>query len=139
MDASHWAMLRDVGRLGVMTGRQLQWLHFEPSDSGRRLARKKLSQLSSWQVLTRLGRPLSGWGYVYAVGPAGQRLLHPDWNRYRPPWTPRPSYLRHALAVSNLYVGLRDAERRHPMTLAIFDAEPDCWRSFYGLAGPGRC
>jgi Replication-relaxation len=132
----HWAMLRDVGRLGVMTGKQLARLHHEQSDAGERLARKKLAQLSSWRVLTRLGRPMTGWGFAYAVGPAGQRLLRPDRKRYRTPWTPRPSYLRHALTISDLYVALREVERTTGgMELVIFDAEPACWRSYFGPGG----
>lgn len=135
MGKIHWAILRDVGRLGVMTGKQLGRLHHEHSDAGQRLARKKLSQLSSWRVLSRLGRPLTGRGYAYSVGPAGQRLLHPNRKRYRTPWTPRPSYLRHALTISDLYVSLREAERITGMKLVSFDAEPACWRSYFGPGG----
>jgi hypothetical protein len=135
MDRLHWAMLGDVGRLGVMSGKQLQRLHFEDAPAGQHLARKKLAQLSSWQLLTRMGPPVTGRGYVYGLGMAGQRLLHPERPRHRPPWTPQPSYLRHALAVGDLYVGLRQAEGSGTIKLVAFDTEPECWRSSYGPGG----
>jgi len=139
LNTRQWSSLRDIGRLGVATGRQLERLHYDHSDSGRRLARLELSQLVDWQVLQRLTRRIGGVrsgskGYVYALGLAGQRLLWPNRARYRQPWTPRPRYLRHALNVSDLYVRLREAETEQPIQLSIYDAEPRCWRSF---AGPG--
>jgi len=133
-------ILRDVGRLGVVSGNQLERLHYEPTAAGGRLARKELGRLIRWQVLARLGRSVGGEragsaGYVYAVGIAGQRLLYPNVRRHRPPWTPQPSYLRHALAVSNLYVGLRECERTDAVALAAYDTEPNCWRPFFGPGG----
>jgi hypothetical protein len=135
MGEQHWAILGDVGRLKVVTGKQIRRLHHDPSQAGARLARKKLAQLSSWHVLTRLDRQLPGWGNVYSVGVVGQRLLHPEWTRYRPPWTPRPSYLSHALAVTDLYVALREQEHSGRIELAAFDTEPVCWRPSYGPGG----
>jgi hypothetical protein len=61
-------------------------------------------------------------------------LIDPNRSRYRPPWTPRPSYLRHALSVSEIYVRLRESERSGEITLTRFDTEPACWRQY---AGPG--
>lgn len=134
------AVLADVGRLGVVSGRQVQRLHYGKSAAGGRLARKHLGQLIRWQVLSRLERTIGGKragsaGFVYALGPAGQRLLHPDQWRFRPVWTPRPSYLRHALAVSELYVNLREQERSTSMDLLAYDSEPKCWRNSFGPGG----
>jgi len=140
MTKRQWDIIRDVGRLGVVSGQQLRRLHYQSTGAGGRLARKDLGCLSQWQVLARLGRSIGGEragsaGYVYAVGVAGQRLLHPDVRRLRPPWTPQPSYLRHALAVSDLYVGMRECERTGAMALAAYDTEPNCWRAFFGPGG----
>lgn len=140
MDDRHWAVLSDVRRLGVVSGQQIQRLHYPGSEAGRRLARKDLAKLVRRAVLSRLNRSVGGEragsaGYVYAVGVAGQRLLNPDRWRYRPPWTPKPGYLIHPLAVSELYVGLREAERICPMTLAEFVSEPACWRHYTGPGG----
>ncbi len=134
------AVLADVGRLGVVTGRQVQRLHYGDSAAGARLARKHLGQMVRWHVLTRMDRTIGGQragssGLVYALGPAGQRLLRPDRWRSRPAWTPRPSYLRHALAVSELYVCLREMERSTSMELLAYDSEPKCWRPYFGPGG----
>jgi hypothetical protein len=41
----------------------------------------------------------------------------------------------HTLAVSDLYVRLRKAERAGRVELLAFDAEPVCWRRFVRLGG----
>ena len=66
---------------------------------------------------------------------AGQRLIDPDRKRFRPPWTPGPSYLRHALAVSQLYAELRKQERRRIWSWLAFESEPTCWRRYFGPGG----
>lgn len=139
LSARERACLDDVARLGTATGRQLERLHYDQNESGRRIARIELARLAELGVLQRLTRRIGGVragsrGYVYALGVTGQRILYPDRIRYRAPWTPQPSYLRHALNVSDLYVRLREAERSGDLELVAYDAEPRCWRSF---AGPG--
>ncbi len=134
------ACLMDIAKLGTATGRQLERLHYEATESGRRLARIELKNLTEDQGLQRLTRRVGGVrggsrGYVYALGVAGQRLAFPGKRRYRAPWTPKPSYLRHALTVSELYVRMREAERVGHLELAAYDAEPACWRSFVGPGG----
>jgi len=133
-------VIADVDKLGIVSGKQLQLIHYGSSAAGGRLARKHLSQLVRWQVLIRLGRSIGGEragsaGYVYSLGPAGQRLQYPDRSRYVPRWTPRPGYLRHALAVSDLYVSLRQIERGGSVELLAYDTEPRCWRRYFGSGG----
>jgi len=133
-------LLADVGRLGVVSAAQLQRLHYPATEVGRRLSRQDLSTLGQLGVLSRLDRLIGGVragsaGHVYALGTAGQRLLNPGQRRYRPPWTPQPSYLRHALSVSELYVSLRETEHRTGLNLISFDTEPKCWKSFSGPGG----
>lgn len=41
---------------------------------------------------------------------------------------PGGRYVRHRLAVSELYVSLHEAEREGLLELLAFQAEPDCWR-----------
>lgn len=133
------AIVRDVARLNVASARQLLALHYDDSATRRRMARLDLARLVGERVLSRLDRRVGGEragsaGYVYAIDVAGQRIVRPDRRRYRPPWTPQPMHLRHALAVSELYVQLRQAQ--HVDTrLERFDAEPACWRSFHGHGG----
>jgi protein involved in plasmid replication-relaxation len=133
-------VIADVDKLGIVSGKQLQLLHYGPSAAGGRLARMHLGQLVRWQVLTRMGRTIGGEragsaGYVYSLGPAGQRLEYPDRSRYVPRWTPRPGYLRHALAVSELYVSLRQLECSGSVELLAYDTEPRCWRRYFGPGG----
>lgn len=134
------SVLVDVGRLGVVTGRQLQRLHYGESAAAGRLARKHIGQLRHWGVLSRLGRlgklgPSGSNSYVYGPGLVGQRLLDPNRSRYFPRWTPRSNFLRHAVAVSELYVQLRQAERDGATELLAYDTEPKCWRRYFGPGG----
>jgi hypothetical protein len=103
--------------------------------------RRLLAGLTQREVLFRLERSVGGRargsaGYVYGVGRAGQRLVRAESaDAVRRPWTPRPSWLRHALAVSHLYVLLRELEDKHVVKLDAFISEPDCWRQFLGDEG----
>lgn len=140
LNAQHRAVLSAVGRLGVASGRQLQRLHYGDSPAAARLARKHFGQLVHWRVLARHGRSVGGVragsaGYVYTAGIVGQRLLDPNRSRYFPRWVPRPSFLRHALAVSELYVRLREAEHEGGGELLAYDTEPGCWRRYFGPGG----
>lgn len=133
------AILADVARINVATGSQIQRLYYETSGAGQRLARADLSRLVGWDVLSRLGRTIGGEragsaGWVYSLGIVGQRLAYPSRQRFRPPWTPQPNHLRHALAVTELYVELA-LSKSHSWSLTRFDAEPECWRWFPSAGG----
>jgi Replication-relaxation len=88
-------------------------------------------------VLARLDRVIGGvragsTGWVYSLGPAGQRLIQLDANqrgtaRIRKPWTPSTMFLRHSLDVAEVYVQLVEAARRRDFTLTTFETEPACW------------
>lgn len=135
-----WETIRDVAALNVLSGNQLRRLHYQDNETGRRMARLNLRRLSQHRLISRLGRRVGGErsgseGFVYALDVAGQRLLRPEDRRPRRPWTPENHHLRHALAVSELYVRLREAEADGVITLEHFDAEPRCWRTFHGLGG----
>ncbi len=135
-----WSILFDVWRVGVLSGRQVRRLYYGESAAEGRLARKHLTQMVQWRMIDRLERSVGGQrsgsaGYIYSLGPAGQRLLEPERKRSRPAWTPQMSYLRHALAVSELYTRLREHERTTQMQLVTFDGEPVCWRHYFGPGG----
>jgi hypothetical protein len=140
LNGHQWAVLSDVGRLSVVTGKQLQRLHYGGSAAAGGLARKQIGQLVQWRVLARLGRigrdgkPGTA-GYAYGAGILGQRLLDPNRSRYFPRWTPRPSFLRHAVAVGELYVNLRQAEKQGSVELLTYYTEPICWRRYFGPGG----
>jgi hypothetical protein len=109
------------------------------SASAARAIRRTLAQLTTLGVLARLERRVGGVragsaGYVYYLGPVGQRLMA-YWEgrglvrgRFRP--EPGGRYVRHRLAVSELYVQLRAADRQGKLDLLAFEAEPECWRRY---------
>ena len=43
---------------------------------------------------------------------------------------PGLAFVRHTLAVTELYVRLREAERAGTLELLEFEPEPECWRSY---------
>lgn len=132
-------VIRQLAKLRLMTHAQLAGLlDSDQTVSGSRSARRILSRLHDLGVLARLDRRIGGVrrgsaGYVYYLGPVGQRLVS-YWDgrgltrgRFRP--EPGGRYVRHRLAVSELYVQVRQAEREGVLDLITFDAEPDCWRT----------
>lgn len=140
---SERAVLADVAAAGVLSALQLQRLHAEPSLSGTRSFRRTLSRLAEAGLLCRLSRRVGGrkagsTSFVYALDIPGQRLLTPleGGQRYRRPWTPGPSVLGHALAVSEVYVRLRLAAQAGQLQLVQWQGEPACWRPFTSAGGP---
>src|SRR5271154_3091353 len=107
--------------------------------SAARSSRRVLARLTVLRVLARLQRRIGGRragsaGYVYYLGPVGQRLVA-YWQgqgltrgRFRP--EPGGRYVRHRLAVSELYVPTRVAAKAGTLDVLRFDVEPDCWRSY---------
>jgi hypothetical protein len=127
-----WAVLKDVDRCRLMTGRQLQLLHVGEGETAARAARRLLLRLTRHGLLARLERRIGGLragsaGYVYGLGPAGVRLLHPDRPRRRLHEV-RDGFLKHTLALSELYVELRQAEQQGQLDLLTVETEPRCWR-----------
>ena len=120
-----------AARLRLMTHAQLAVL-LAPGDrsvspsSAARSVRRVLARLTAHGVLARLERRVGGVragsaGYVYYLGPIGQRLIA-YWEgrglvrgRFRP--EPGGRYVRHRLAVSELYVQLRSADRSGELDL----------------------
>lgn len=138
LSADDRAILASLGRVGVATGAQLRRLHFAERPSAARQARRSLQRLSDQRLLCRLQRRIGGVragsdGYVYALDVAGLRLSGQA--RARRPRTPGIAFLAHALAVSELYVGLVERGRSGRSELLEFVAEPACWRRYAGPSG----
>lgn len=151
LSAADRELVRDLARLRLMSHAQLAALLASSSGeaspaSAARTARRVLARLTDLGVTARLERRVGGIragsaGYVYYLGPVGQRLTA-YWEghgltrgRFRA--EPGGRYVRHRLAVSELYVQARLAERQGLLDLLAFDAEPACWRT-YGDAFGGR-
>jgi Replication-relaxation len=139
-------LVSTLDRVRLASIKQLERLHFvsESPRASARQARRSLQRLTSLRVVTPLERRVGGVragssSTVYALDAAGQRLASAcgpaGGSRMRRPWTPGLAFLAHHLAVSELFVCLREAERRSSVDLLAFDAEPLCWRAFTGLGG----
>lgn len=137
-----------VARLTLVSGAQIINLFFSeiPDASTRaRRSRRVLGRLVEQRVLAKLERPrLGGAGggsssWVYALGPVGRRIVA-YWSdegllRSRKREEPSVAWTAHRLAVSDLYVELRQAERAGRVELLAFEAEPNCWRRYTRLGG----
>jgi hypothetical protein len=139
-------VVQATARLRLVSGKQLKRLFFfegERPQTSARLARRALARLVAAGMLGRLERRVGGVragsaGYVYALGPAGQRLVRlwrGDDGRSRPSYEPGGLFVRHVLGVSESYVQLREAEAAGTLELLTFEAEPACWRPFTGPGG----
>jgi hypothetical protein len=137
---------RDIAVLGsidhhrFLTARQLETLHFADHATelaGARVCRRVLARLAAERLLTRLERRVGGVragsaSFVYALGPAGFRLLNDGRRRFT---EPSALFLDHALAVGDAHVALVEAARADRLGLVHVDVEPRCWRRFVGSGG----
>lgn len=140
------AILRDLARVRVLSGGQLTRLHFsELSLANRERARRRvLDRLIERGFVATLERRTIGGvragssSLIYALDTAGQRALSllgadayssgPS-GRMRPPWTPGSLFLAHSLAITELYVVLRERERAGDLTLAHYVVEHTAWHA----------
>jgi Replication-relaxation len=141
------AVLKRVSDLRFVSGSQLTRLHFADSPDpaiNARAARRALLLLTRQGFLDRLPRPVGGVrsgsaGFVYYLGPAGQRLaIHRGWQperRGRRSSTPGTLFVSHTLQVAELHTRLVEADRSGRLELLELTGEPSCWRSKDGLAG----
>jgi hypothetical protein len=132
-------IIDDIHRLRLVTGAQLERLHFadlSPASRGR-TRRRVLHRLVSWRVLATLPRRVGGVragskGLVYHLDTAGAwllrlRALAHGQNAPRRPAIPSAGLTAHILAVSELYVQLVERARTGAFQVATFQAEPTCW------------
>jgi hypothetical protein len=134
-----WQIVRSLASCRVLSGDQLSRLHFADLSplTQHRTRRRVLQRLTDWHVLTRLDRQIGGvragsTGWIFTLGPIGQRLIQLDAvqrpvGRTRTPWTPSLLFLKHSLAVAEVYVQLVERSKVGSFQLASFAAEPACW------------
>lgn len=144
LSARDHAILGDLARFRLMSGRQLQQLHVvsdQPTTAARR-TRAVLHRLSSLGVVVRLERRIGGIqagseGHVYGLSGLGRAVLTQTGVTVhgRTTWETKPAFQDHLLAIGELYVGLRQLERQARLELLDFETEPDAWRSFAGPSG----
>ncbi len=132
------AILVDVGALRLMSTRQIEALRFSAERhasalTAARTCRRVLNRLVRDRLLIRLQhRDVGGvWAgsssYIYALGPVGDRVVNDGRprRRFREPTT---TFVRHTLAISDLVVSLREANRVRQLELLDVQTEPSCWR-----------
>lgn len=134
-----WWIVTAMGRVRLLTGQQIERLAFaDLSGRSRSVVRwRVLKRLADWRVLASLPRRVGGavrgsGSTAYALDSAGQQLVRmrddvPDYVHVRRPTMPGERFVRHVLAVSELYVQLVEAARRGGFELADFRAEPFAW------------
>ncbi|MGH7158190.1 MAG: replication-relaxation family protein [Candidatus Saccharimonadales bacterium] len=133
------AILADVAKVRVLTGRQVERLHFAHLGGMHRdrTRRRVLERLAAAGLLTALPRRVGGGragsaGMIFALGLVGQRWLSMQADgaataRTRQPGVPTERFLAHTLVVAELYVSLTEASRTDALTLNDFRAEPAAW------------
>lgn len=133
------AILSTLDRVRLATGAQLEALHFDTTSVRHR--RRVLQALTELRLISRLDRQIGGvragsFGFLFALDIGGQHVLERATNRpVRRPTTPGAPFVRHTLAVTDLYVGIVQAERKGLVQLLDFEAEPAAWRRYSGQGG----
>lgn len=134
-----WAIIRSIDNFRVLTGRQLQVLHFDGAHAtltaSTRSCSRILTRLTRSRVLVRLPRAQGGLkggsaSFNYVIGPAGRRLL--DRHQRQGWWEPSPRLIAHQLAVADVFVALVAASKADQLQLVRYAAEPECWRAIPG-------
>lgn len=123
-------------QIGRLTGYGLNGL---PTESAARSLRRMLARLTDRRILARYDRRVGGVragsaGHVYCLGPHGQSLVS-FWDgrglvRGRRNPEPGSHHMKHRLAVTGIFVALREAEDNCQTELLRFDFEPECWRRY---------
>lgn len=139
MTDREFAIIETIEMLGLVTGSQIERLHFSELSHGSRsrVRRRVLRRLADGRAVTAFPRRVGGArrgsdGHVYALGPVGVRLMRQRQGlsgalRPQRRSLPGAQLLRHVLDVSELYARLVEASRTEGFTLAAFAAEPASW------------
>lgn len=134
-----WTILDTVKNCRTMTGTQIERACFaDLAGRSRSVVRwRVLKRLVDWRVLMPLVRRIGGPAHgsaaaAYTLDTAGQALARLRDNEHghlpaRRPVVPGERFLRHTLAISELYVQFTEAARDHSFSLDTFTVEPACW------------
>jgi hypothetical protein len=133
-------ILLDLARVRVLSGNGIDRLHFahlSSSHSRSNVRSRVMKRLIDGGFVSALDRRIGGAragsaGLIYTLDRAGQRWVaiaegHGS-DRVRRLWPVGTAFLAHTLDVAELYVRLRESERRGgELRLAQFDADPASW------------
>jgi len=134
-------VLRSLQMGRYMVTSQLKRLHYTDHASdlaALRATNRGLLKLQDYGLIASLERRIGGvragsGAYVWLLTEAGDRLLHMSGNNNKPRkrfFEPSPAFLEHTLAVSESYVQIIEACRKHDMELDKAELEPNCWRTY---------
>lgn len=147
LSARDRAILQDLQRVRLLTGRQLERLHFADlvTANARGSARRRtMARLTNPRLVSALPRRVGGVragsaGLVYSLDSRAYRIAE-LWQeepidspkRIRRPWTVGWPFVQHTQDVAELYVRLRERERNGELLVKRFAAEPACWYATEG-------
>jgi hypothetical protein len=136
-----YVLLESVEKYRLLTTKQIQRLHFNrmhPTPvAAARACTRTLTRLRDLGVLRELQRRIGGVragsaGYVWYIGPAGERLRHdrhPEARSARRNYRePSRYFVDHTLAVTELAVQAIEADRAGDIKVLTVEAEPDSWQ-----------
>ncbi len=132
-------VIRDVEKYRLLSTKQIQRLHFDQAHptgtAAARACNRTLARLRQAHVLRPLERRIGGAragsaGYVWFLGPAGERLLRvtggPSARRnYR---EPSRHFVEHTLAVAELAVQALETQRHGRLEVLDLQTEPASWQ-----------
>jgi hypothetical protein len=136
------AIVSQVADLRLMSGRQIEAVHFSPAvhesaGAASRACRRSLEHLARERLLIRTERRLGGvragsGSFIYGLGPVGHRVL--SLSRPRPRYRePSVTFSDHTLGVAQLVVDVTLAAGEKTFDLLICQPEPRCWREFSSM------
>jgi hypothetical protein len=137
------AVLRFLAQVRLATGQHLArrlWQAAGPGNPRGRAARRALAGLEHWHLIQRLPRRVGGVrggsaSIVYGLGPAGRRLLNQGGQSFSRLGAPGDRYVAHTLAITELVVGLHEADHAGRLDLVELATEPGGWRPYAGASG----
>lgn len=125
-------IVRLVGRLGQVSSRHVQALLFNELASATP-CKRALVRLCESKMLARIERRMIGGYkggsgvYCYQLGSKGWQYLNRE-GRY---WAQR-SISYHTLAIADVYLNIKQAERAGLLRVVAVETEPDTWRTIAG-------
>jgi hypothetical protein len=139
------AIVADVSQLKLLSARQIEVLHFDAEQhasalTAARTCRRVLNRLIRDRLLVRLQRRTVGGinagsaSFIYALGPVGHRL-DPDGGPRRRFREPTATFVAHTLAIADVVIGVRLAERAKLVDIIAIESEPACWRAIGSHSG----
>lgn len=134
-------ILELIADFRLVTGAHILRLFFhDRGESGARAGRRCLERFVRLGLVRRLERRIGGVragssSFIYCLDSLGQRVLNLDGPRRRLN-EPSAAFVKHTLAVADLYVELIEAARASNGAEVLgYETEPDCWRRFGRAAG----